>query len=49
MIIFACQEINMSIEWMSEDPIFIVKIEQYLEKTVYSFTQVSGSRRKDKK
>ena len=30
IIIFACQQINMSIEWMSEDSIFTVKVEQYL-------------------
>ena len=29
-IIFVCQQKDMSIEWMSEDSIFVVKVEQYL-------------------
>ena len=28
--IFACKQINMFIEWMSEDSIFSVNVEQYL-------------------
>ena len=30
IIIFSCQQKDMSIEWMSEDSIFIVKVEQYI-------------------